>query len=435
MEENSSSRRIMIAIGLVMLFAIIVIIWYFFYAQPATKSNVTDPTNPLPVSEKKPGYEFIKNYIWGDNITSTSSVEVTDKRTLPLVQIWEKPATGQTFLTEQILKEITSSSTQGTTSIDVKRTVRATSSIIKFIDRTTGYVYGYSMETGKTYQISNTLIPGIHDGYIFNGGKKYIARYHDQNKNTIVTVLATIPNVQENEEPLPLLSIEYIPYEVTSITRSEDATKVSYIVDSGNTSTIYSVGIKGQVFVASTPFKNLKLNYSGNNLIVTTKPSAYVLGVTLSVPSFQPVQASRTGLMSIADTDGKILSSMWAKEGLLTFISNDNTPVVLPIKTLAPKCSFGYNNLLICGTPRTLQRGLEGLPDDWFQGRVSFNDDIYAVDVESNTSYPLYIFKDEEGFFDVTMLDISNENFYLTFINKKDGSLWMINTENITKGD
>lgn len=424
--ENNSNRRLLFAIGFVLFFAVVVIIWFFFYAKPViVGTKITETNNPLPVQELPPRFQFFN---WGGAETSTTTTEIIDPLLNPLVKVWDKPATGQTFITQNILKEIVSTSTIGTTTIETRRTIRATSTVLVFVDRITGYIYGYPIETGKPFQITNTIIPGIYDAYIFDDGKRVLMRYLDQDNNKIIGMLATIPNVQEGELTLSLQNIQYISSPVTSVAINLKKDKISYLIPTPSGSAMYSVTSKGQTLVANSSFKEWTLSYGGEQLYATTKPSAYVLGATFSVPSFQPESTSRTGLMTNPGPGGVFINSMWSDKGLVTFISNKSSTNILSSPTLAKKCVWGERRLIVCAIPKSLPRVVEGLPDDWFQGRVSFDDDIFIVDEKTGDKYPLYVFKNEDGVFDIVNISLSQENTFISFNKKMDFSLWFLNT-------
>jgi len=429
--ENNSNRRLLMAVGVVMILVVAVLVWYFFYAKPLTAPSLGTTNDPFPTQKTPPRFQFLN---WGQNNESTSTTEVSDPLLVPLVKVWNDPASGQTFITQNILKEVLATTTIGTTTVEVKKTIRATSSVLIFVDRTTGYIYGYPLETGKPYQLSNTLLPGIYDAYFFNGGKNIIMRYVDQERNRIVGIIAEIPKVQDGDTPLPLGNIQYISSEVSSVATNLSKEKISYLVTTSNGSTVYTISPKGPVAVASSPFREWSLAYGGDSLYVTTKPSAYVSGVTLSVPSFQTEVADKTGLMSTPGSGGTILSSMWGSKGLATFLSNRGDITILDTPTLAPKCAWGRNSFLVCGIPRSLPRATEGLPDDWLQGRVSFSDDLYVVDNKNGNTLHLYSFTESEGTFDITNISLSQNNEYFSFNKKQDSSLWLLNTT-LLKGE
>ena len=96
----------------------------------------------------------------------------------------------------------------------------------------------------------------------------------------------------------------------------------------------------------------------------------------------------------------------------------------LPIevaKTIAEKCAFlkTLKNVAYCGTPRAESR--DGLPDAWWQGKISFQDDFMAIDTTIA----------ETLFFVQTPLDITNpkplaNGSYLLFRDKSSGNLWSL---------
>ena len=424
--ENNSNRRLVLAISLVLLFAVVVIVWYFVYAKPIIAPSIKETNNPFPTNKLPPRFQFLN---WGQEDTSTTTTEVTDPLLFPLVRVWDKPATGQVFITQNILKEVVATTTLGTSTTQIKKTVRATSTILLFVDRTTGYVYGFSPLTGKPFQISNTLLPGIYDAYFYEKGDQVMMRYIDQEKNEIVGVTALVPNVQENEMALPLKNVQYIRSNITSITSNLKKEKISYVVTTDSGSDIFTLTKNGASLLTSSPFREWSITYGGDVVYITTKPSAYVEGSTFSIPQLKSEITEKTGLMSTLSSEGIMLNSMWSRDGLATFITNNGDTKNASFKTLASKCSWGERKFLVCAIPRTIPRTTEGLPDDWFQGRVTFNDDFFIIDSSTGESYSFYTFKKEDGLFDVTNISIAEGNKYIGFNKKQDASLWILNTE------
>lgn len=423
-----SNRRIRIAVGFVLFFVVIVLVWYFFYAKPIIAPSLQTTNDPIPTRTFPPRFQFISDWINGED-TSSSTTEVTNPLAMPLVKIWGKPATGQTFITTQVLKEITATSTQGTTTIEVKKTIRATTTVVVFVDATTGYIYGYPLETGQIFQISNSVIPGVHDAYFFDNGRRVIMRYVDQTKNTIVGLIANVPSINQSTEASPLENIEYLTSQVLSVAVNQAKTESSYVVATDNGSAVYSVtASKNPTFITSSPFREWVISYGGNTLYVTTKPSAYIEGATLSLPRFEGEVTEKTGLMTLPLSQGITLNSMWGRKGLATFLSQNGNPQVLSFATLASKCGIQTKDFFVCAIPRMLPKSTEGLPDDWFQGRISFSDDLFTIDARTGEQYSLYTFKEEEGAFDIIKLTSSEDNFFVSFTKKQDSSLWLLNT-------
>lgn len=422
------NRRLLFIIGLVVLFAVVVMVWFFMYAKPVISPNINTTKDPLAIKEPKKFFQF---YNRDQTVESTSTTEVTEATPQALLEIWKQPAIGQQFITINTLEETTGTTTQGTSTIVVKKMTQATSSVLLFVDRATGYIYGHHVPTGKTYQVSNTVIPGIQDAYIFNNGKRVIMRYLDVNKKTITSVMATIPTVNPTSSALSLTDITYLPSNITSIAVSKKTTAVSYLVTTNNGSSVYTITTGGAFLVSTSPFREWALGYGGETLYATTKPSAYIEGMTVAVPGYEFLIGSKTGLMTNPGENGLFLNSMWSSRGLVTFFSTPPSQTVLSIKTLAQKCSWGTGKFLVCAIPKNLPKSEEGLPDDWFQGRFFFNDSLSIVNSNDGIAYPLYSF-DDDIIFDIKNISISSSNDLISFNRKQNGSLWLLNTNFIT---
>ncbi|MCF7843976.1 hypothetical protein K9M47_03720 [Candidatus Gracilibacteria bacterium] len=421
------NRRLLFAIIAVTVFALGVIVWFFIYAQQKPATSLGETRNPLLPSGISKGFQFI----FGEEEPpiSTSSTEMTFPTPEALTKIWDKPATGQTFITKSVVIEVDATSTKGTTTVMIKKLANSTSTILMFVDRITGYVYAYNRELGKIYQISNTTIPGIHDAYIFNNGKSIILRYADNDRKAIVGILANIPNVTDKGDAKPLEDTTYLPAQVTSVAINKKGTLASYLVTGDAGTSVYTVSQKGALLVAGTPFKEWSLSYGGDTLYATTKPSAYIEGQTVVIPSFEFVVGNKTGLMSNPSETGMFINSMWSSTGLKTFLSDSGNQAVLSVNTLASKCGWGQKDFLVCAVPRVLPRKTEGLPDDWFQGRFTFDDSLEIIDTKTANSYPLYSFSSSQKLkFDVTNFSISENNSLISFNRKQDASLWLLDT-------
>lgn len=424
------NRKLLIITGLVFLFVVVALVWYFFYAKPVVAPTLSQTNDPLPKNQLPPRYQFIGGDL-GDEQTSTT--EVTQKEDDPLIRIWDKPTTGQTFITDQILREETATTTQGTsTVVEVKKMVRATTTVLLFVDRGTGYIYGYAPEDNSVFQITNTVVPGVYDAYIFNDGKRVIMRYANTENEVIVGMIATIPSFTKNGAASSLTNIEYLNSEVSSVAVDELNSKASYVVKTSSGSSVYTVESGGPVPVASSPFGEWDLSYGGQSLYATTKASSFAMGVTTRLPNFNIVIGERPGLNS-KPSSSFILTSSWRSGSIETSLVGNNGYQNLSLKTLAFKCGWGAGDFLLCAVPKLLPKGGRDLPDAWFQGLVSFEDDLVYVDTTTLEAFPFFSFENKYGTFDVTSLVISDNNTLISFINKKNGELWILKTKLLTQ--
>lgn len=438
------NRRAPLIALITLIFSIGVLVWYFFFMTPKSEPSLGDVSLPSSAdAEKLPPRSGFINKVKRPYQGSTVTTEVTLQEDQPLIELWDKPSTGNTFINRDILVDIyststvpnkikstdTSTSTATTTLISIKKTVHATSTIVMFVDRSTGHVYGANTKTGQTYQISNTTIPGVYDAYIFNNGNQILLRYLDNDKKTIISTLATIPKITEGADAAPLESILSLPKNITSVAVSTSGNKLSYLSSNNGTSYISTITSKGETLTATSPFSEWVLSYGGEQLYATTKPSAYIEGTTVLLPSFARIIGNKTGLISNPSPDGTIINSMLSSSGLISFIfSNRGETSVTNMKTLASKCSWGNNSYLLCAIPETLPQATEGLPDDWYQGRTQFNDSLYFYDIRSDESHKLFSFNSDFGEMDVTRINISSDNSNVSFVRKQDATLWLLRT-------
>lgn len=418
-------RRLMILFALISLFAFGVIVWYFLFSKPEPEPTIEGTANPLSVRDLPARFGFI---FQSEAPEQTTETEVTPPEAQAFVRVWDKPTTGNVFVSRPILKEIMATTTVGTTTAFTARTVRATTTILMFVDRITGYVHGHDVETGKTYQITNTTVPGVYDAYIWSGGTKVLMRYLDTDRKTILSLLATIPNVQEGRDPEPLKDTTTPPQGITSVAVSQNLSKVSYLVPNDLGASVYTMSSSGVAKVADTPFSEWILSYGGESLYATTKPSAYVEGMTVSLPSFTRLVGEKTGLLSKPSSGGVMLSSMWARSGLILFGAQGDKTSISEVKTLATKCAPFASAAFVCGVPKTIPSGREGLPDDWFQGVLSFDDKLMTVDPLGGDWELLYEFGSTFGPMDVTSLAVAQAGELISFVRKQDGSLFLLNT-------
>lgn len=418
-------RRLMILFAGLSLFAFGVIVWYFLFSVPKPAPTLDETVTPFSLRDLPARIGFI----FQDNPPeTTTNTEITEIPRDPFVLVWNKPTTGNTFISKQVLREASATSTVGTSTVTTTKTIRATTTLLLFVDRITGYVYGNEIDTGKIYQISNTTLPGIYDAYIWANGTKIAYRYLDTDRQTIITMLATIPDVQPGGDPQPLDQMTLLPQGVSSMAVSASTNLLSYVLPNEQGSSLYTIQKNGITKLGDSTFSEWLLSYGGENLFATTKASAYAEGVTVSIPSFSQVVAARTGLVVKPAKDGSFLGSVWSRSGVQLIGINKDISVQSQVRTIASKCVATTGSYFICGVPKTTPRATEGLPDDWYQGRVLFDDTLTIVDGKTGSGYTLYEIDEKYGAMDMTNISITNSVDMVSFVRKQDGYLFLLNT-------
>jgi hypothetical protein len=416
------NKKLLFVTLLVFLFIIVVIVWYVFYASPTATPSLSETNNPLRKNELPVRFQFIGTDGEDDQTSTTEVVQTKDD---PFVRVWDKPTTGQFYFIDQTLREETLTTQQGTTTVESKQSVRATTTILLFVDRGTGYIYGYSPEENTVFQVTNTVVAGVYDAYIFNKGKRVIMRYKDGTDSGVLGITATIPNISPSGEPSPLENLEYLNSEVTSVAVDSLGVGAAYAVRTESGSSFYSISSGAPVLIASSPFGEWDLSFGGTALYGTSKPSSYAMGVTVTLPSFRIVIGERAALMT-KPSSSFFVGSSWVPGGISTFLISPSRSTSLSLKTLASKCGWGSSTYLLCAVPETLPLSEGVLPDDWFKGLVRFSDSLVEVDAVSGEESPFFSFEEKFGTFDVTSITFSPDDSFISFINKNNGELWMI---------
>lgn len=189
---------------------------------------------------------------------------------------------------------------------------------------------------------------------------------------------------------------------------------------------IRSVGLANrESYSLSHPFRSWSIIWSGSVPLLLTKPHNSIKG---SLYSFSDIALSsivkNEPALSVEanDEDERFLISQVNRNSVRSYILDENKQEKsLQRETLAEKCVF-TDSRIFCGLPQRIPTGYS-LPEDWYQGRFFFTDDVVELFPESGrvrsvdtASVPLDVYR---GVF-VDPLFV--------FINKRDLSLWALNT-------
>jgi hypothetical protein len=184
----------------------------------------------------------------------------------------------------------------------------------------------------------------------------------------------------------------------------------------------------------------LKLYWpSKDTLLLLTKPNSQSNGHLFSLP------VTSSGLSPLADLANPVLRNI---RGLTVSVSPDANTIVygeaapssyvtkvlnrvsgetrpFPLTTIpSEKCAWDTSRpkLIYCAGPK---QGLGSeQPESWYLGLSSSEDNIYAINIETDTVSNIYT-PDKNGP-DVANIQVSEDGSTLVFIDKKDSSLWVI---------
>jgi peptidoglycan hydrolase-like protein with peptidoglycan-binding domain len=232
------------------------------------------------------------------------------------------------------------------------------------------------------------------------------------------------------------LSQKRFPLGTMGITISPDGKQVFYLLTQRNG------GVNG--FVSAFDGTGAKNIYSSNvteltpywndttNIFLTTKPSSIAEGylfalnpVTKEVLNpLRKIAGLTTQTSSNKDT---ILYSRKRAEGgapeLSLYDKKSATSEVLSVRTLPEKCVW-LTTTLYCGVPEILPPA--AYPDDWYKGLVQFSDSLWLVNEESRQNQVTTL----PAGFDIENLSGNEAEKTISFVNRKDGLLWMLRLPN-----
>ncbi len=293
---------------------------------------------------------------------------------------------------------------------------------IRYIERKSGNMYDYNSKNKILTRITNKTIPGVERvSWLSNGSMAYL-QYFSQSKSLETYALSS------NKTGGFSLS-----QNISSIaTHLNNALLTLDSGVNGSIATRLQPNGSESITAFQTPLSKISAQFTGDNsYLVYTKPSGTLNGYAFTVDKtgvFTRIAGPLKGLAAQASPTGKrILVSYVDSTGtmhlrMINTVTHTTTP--LPVSTIADKCVWAYSGKsAYCAIPTNPTKAI--YPDDWYQGAISFNDSIWQINI-TNHYAKLVLSPTQEGKspMDIISLSLDPDETTLSFINKKDGSLW-----------
>ncbi len=184
--------------------------------------------------------------------------------------------------------------------------------------------------------------------------------------------------------------------------------------------------------IFSSPIKEWLIEWTTPNIIsLQTKPSSglpgFLFHLNPQTKIFKNVLGPINGLNSKTSPDGKkIIYSENSNGKLQTFIRDfsKDTNDLLDISTFADKCTWINTEYILCAIPKNINTA--AYPDDWYNGKISFNDNLWIIDIKFLEPNILNEYGKPLGTnpIDAINLKVAPDKKSVYFINKIDSSLW-----------
>ncbi|OIO30194.1 hypothetical protein AUJ77_03605 [Candidatus Nomurabacteria bacterium CG1_02_43_90] len=327
--------------------------------------------------------------------------------------------------------------------VGLDHTVRA-----RYVERGLGHIYETPLATLVESRIVNETRSRISETLWGNGGKSVVIRFIDDNdsgsviKTSILNIggISTSFNrststnsvsdfIKTEEVFLP----DYIPFMATS----EDNTDKLFFLENSVGSTVGSLSTfknVGPTSIFSSAFNEWLPQFPSQKLVtLTTKPSATIAGhlffLDTKTKAVTKILGGINGLTTLTSHDGKSVLYEGVVNGvpsLSLYKIDTKTTTPLSLQTFPEKCAWGNKEVtrIYCSVPQSLPQAT--YPDQWYQGLVSFSDDLWEIDTTTGNTQKIM----SPSTFGVAMLDITNPTLssndsYLLFMNKITGTPWV----------
>lgn len=227
---------------------------------------------------------------------------------------------------------------------------------------------------------------------------------------------------------------------IKSISFAPNQNKIAYqFIDDSlgkNTLTIADSNGLNWKDIFNIRMENIRLYWTKDNLLtLTSAPSGIVKGSALTIDttpkiiSLKKLISDIYGLTIKYSPDGKNLiysqTDQYGHNPTLHLIKEGGVAEKTNLNTLSDKCAFSKNNNIYCAIPKIINGSLI-LPDDFYKNIANFSDIFFKIDMANNKSSIIFDPADFKYDFNASDLNISPNEDYIIFVNKKDGLLYSI---------
>lgn len=308
-----------------------------------------------------------------------------------------------------------------------------TSTALRFVERSTGYVLEAPPQSGVVTRLTNTLIPRVYEAEISRDGR-IIERFLGEN-GAVATILGSIPSASTTAgDTLRALTQTRLPDGIRSITFGPDGKEIFYIAP-GETGE--AVGVRATVD-ETRPQKIFSSSILGwradwladGRIILVQNASDGVIGYAYELGkggSLSPLVSSAPGLTVLPRSSSSALifgASSGSSLMLSAQLDKKSSISELPLRTIADKCVWSPSEqfVVFCAVPQRPTPA--GFLDLWHRGETHTADAWWRVDMSAGSTKLLYAPGD-------IMLDVENpaiddKGAYIAFMNATDKSLWLL---------
>ncbi|OGI65046.1 hypothetical protein A2647_01340 [Candidatus Nomurabacteria bacterium RIFCSPHIGHO2_01_FULL_40_24b] len=438
-KNNMQKRNFILLIAFLALIVIGFLI--FLYSRNAPTDENRDGGNV--VSFVSEFFSFGKNRNQNGDPKTPSDISdyrdesIAEVEKMILTKVSTVPIAGYGVFTKERFIDLPTSAPSDTPQTETATTPSAPLTefvaTLRYVDKATGNILQTYADRIDERKLSDTIVLGVREALFGNKTDAVIMRYLRPDNVTIATFIGKLPaDVLGGDASTTKLTGSFLPENVTDVSVSADSSKIFYLynINDGAMGMTASVLGENKTQVLDSAFTEWLSEWPTTETIaLTTKASGGAPGYMYTLGSnskeLHKALGNIYGLTTLSSPDGKLV--LYGNNNLSLNIYNIETREIrsLNISTLPEKCVWSKNStLLYCSVPKYIGQTL--YPDAWYQGEVSFNDQLWKIEIENPIgiilSDPKLVGVGEE--IDGIKLALSENEDYLFLINKKDSYLW-----------
>lgn len=160
--------------------------------------------------------------------------------------------------------------------------------------------------------------------------------------------------------------------------------------------------------------------------------SSAVYRLNLKTKSRERLIGDNNGISLLPEQNGdRLIYSVSRFNSFSTYLFNPNNKQsgVLASATMPEKCVWPKGEVIWCLVPQTIP--VNNYPESWYQGVVSFSDDLRKINLTNNTSESIIDPETLNLEVDGVSPFLDKSGNYLYFINKYDSLLWRANIQSV----
>lgn len=302
----------------------------------------------------------------------------------------------------------------------------ASTTILRYVERSTGHVFDVDPITGVVTRRTNLLIPKVYEALV-GEGDTIVARTIAESgeRETFVGTLGTTTV----DGFTPLIGTDLGP-SIRDI--AFDANGVVFLADSANGGVqlvrAKTDGSEPSILrsFAAGDF-NLSL-LSDGRIVLVEKPGSGIMGHAYEAGSTLLSLGRAPGLTVAARANSQAVLIGADSGGSLSLSvrpTRDATPLRLDIQTIADKCTWvsGLSFTAYCAVPQ--EAPAPGFLTNWHRGTVHTTDSWHVIDGSAGTADMFFEMRTDDAV-DVEHPMTDKGGNFIAFMNARDKSLWVL---------